>query len=403
MSEVKVEVTKTIKDFCSIKIDKFKLARCVGAESKSPSRIVPHTDGLEWWLSMYPNGTAERYKGQIGVFLNVSKPAKVKVTFTLATTTIKQSMDHCFAKAGVIGITEFASHSSLEESFVSDPFNVAAVCEVEFELDMRPSFVSGRLFQSCGHVPADFELVVGDWTVKVQKQLLTLISPVFHAMFMHDIAETRSGQLAIKDFDFKVVKAAVDFCYGRELTDRSIETFVGVLRFGDKYDIKSITVELEQLIAFNLSVDTFCAIAHYAYDCNKTDLMTKCADLLKNKITIITKNAKFEHLPPKVVGDLLKQAWLLMTDLDIYKYSRCQRITHVADYYEQLVIDSLSLENFANVAEAAWSWFSPSENLKQKCAEFLDEHRVEVTTMESFFTLDSKIVLDVMKLSVANR
>uniref|UniRef100_A0A7E4UZR4 BTB domain-containing protein n=1 Tax=Panagrellus redivivus TaxID=6233 RepID=A0A7E4UZR4_PANRE len=157
-------------------------------------------------------------------------------------------------------------------------------------------------------------------------------------MFTHDTAEAKNGEVDITDFDFETVKTAIDFCYGREMKTPSIETVVGMLRFADKYDIKSVTDQLVKMPRLNLSNENFPAIVLYAYDCSKDDLFEECCKFFEDHQNSIVAMEKFITLPPLFVAHLLKQTYNLNTPFKVLRYAQATGITFILDPLEQPII-----------------------------------------------------------------
>uniref|UniRef100_A0A7E4V375 BTB domain-containing protein n=1 Tax=Panagrellus redivivus TaxID=6233 RepID=A0A7E4V375_PANRE len=211
--------------------------------------------------------------------------------------------------------------------------------EVDIDVPFIPFVLS--IFHLLQHVPTDTSLVVESKTIPTHKHFLLLISPVFKSMFLHDTAKVE-----ITDFDFKTVKSVIDYCYGRELKDLSIDTIVSMLRFSDKYTIMAITDEFEKLPSANLSVETFCTIVRYAYDCNKKTLFTKCCDFFKEHQDELKTTDKFAKLPPALVTTVLKSVFILKTNFDILRHAHKKNINSVVEHLEQSFLKQMTLQDF---------------------------------------------------------
>uniref|UniRef100_A0A7E4W4L6 BTB domain-containing protein n=1 Tax=Panagrellus redivivus TaxID=6233 RepID=A0A7E4W4L6_PANRE len=395
---VPIKITRSIEDACSIKLTKAKLRWDVGRQSFSQKREIPYTNGTKWWLSMYPGGESDEFEDYISVRFNVTAPVNVHVTFAIEDTEIKKVICHPYIQSWIC-LPRFASHDDVWPELCGTSLELS--CTVKFDFDLRPKCLKSSLFHSCDHIPMDFEFVVGDSNVKAHRQFLALISPVFHAVFSHDTIEARTGQLVVKDFEFNVVKAAIDFCYGRELNDNSIETIVGVLRFGDKYDIKSFSAELEKVLLFNLNSQSFCVIAHYAFDCSKADIMEECAKFFKENINKLKESVNFQNLPSKVVYELLKHAFSSTTIDEVLSSAHKYRIKSVIEMCMQPLFNSMSPENFVTNTKYAWSF--SCENLQRKCAEYFNDHRLETATMDLLLSLEPETAFDLMKMAAEIR
>uniref|UniRef100_A0A7E4W931 BTB domain-containing protein n=1 Tax=Panagrellus redivivus TaxID=6233 RepID=A0A7E4W931_PANRE len=93
-------------------------------------------------------------------------------------------------------------------------------------------------------------VVVGEGTpVLAHRAFLSLISPVFAAMFAHNTKEAQTGIIIITDFDYATVKAAVDILYGHPFEPKSNMAIEHVSRFAGKYIIDAVVNGLDELEA----------------------------------------------------------------------------------------------------------------------------------------------------------
>uniref|UniRef100_A0A7E4W6M7 BTB domain-containing protein n=1 Tax=Panagrellus redivivus TaxID=6233 RepID=A0A7E4W6M7_PANRE len=270
-------------------------------------------------------------------------------------------------------------------------------CSVEFDIIVPlTSLLTPNLFDLCAHIATDFELAVGTDRLPVHKRYLSLISPVFNAMFLHDTSEARSGENLITDFDFDTVKTAINFCYGRPLEDPSVDTVIGILRFADKYDIKGVVNKLDQIPKLNLSTENFCTIVLYAYDCSKKELESECSKFYKIHHKVINENNKFSTLPVLLIVKLLKTAFDLKTNYDVLRHANKTGINSVMEHLEQPLIKSLKLKDFCSTVDYAWE--CSREDLMKACAEFLNKNRDEILELKEYYDLSEKVTHGVSKL-----
>uniref|UniRef100_A0A7E4ZU98 BTB domain-containing protein n=1 Tax=Panagrellus redivivus TaxID=6233 RepID=A0A7E4ZU98_PANRE len=164
------------------------------------------------------------------------------------------------------------------------------------------------IFQDMDHYPTDTELVVDGQSIKVHRHFLCMLSPVFQAFFSHDTRESMTGIIEIKDFKLPVVQLVVDYCYGRDVGNMPVADVIGILRFADKYDIKSVTNKLESYPSASLTIHKFCVVARYAWDLNKEDLKEDCCRFYRRKHAKLTLTRDFADLPMNVREDLLRCA-----------------------------------------------------------------------------------------------
>uniref|UniRef100_A0A7E4UUQ4 BTB domain-containing protein n=1 Tax=Panagrellus redivivus TaxID=6233 RepID=A0A7E4UUQ4_PANRE len=395
-----IMTTITVKDCVTFKVLKSDLTeKKVEEYMETPERCIPCSDNLMWLIRYYPTGRRLDSIKTFCVYLKAQQitDAKMRVGVDGSGTNLRAS--ELPNPSG--GWIQYISvrHEHLKQWFKNDKLTIT--CRVELDITVPLTMhVKPHIFESCEHVPTDFELVVGSNRLPVHKSFLSMISPVFHAMFLHETAENRSEVVEITDIDFGTVKAAIDFCYGRRFQNPTVESVVDVLRFADKYNIKTITNPLEKIPLTSMSIDNFCAIVHYAYDCSKEALFTECSNFYKRHENDIKKVEKFGKLPPQLITELLKGAFNLNTNFDVLRHAHKTGLMFVVTYLEQSLLDSLTLEGFCSTVKYAWEY--SRNDLKNVCAKFLNKHRLEITTKNEFFDLPGEIVLAVSKLSLTD-
>lgn len=87
--------------------------------------------------------------------------------------------------------------------------------------------------------------------VTVPRRILKLRSRALEAMFSHDSKEKETGEIELKDFDYKILSAFAHFLMTGEITDGK-DTALGLLLLGDKYDIQAMRVTAENFVKKNI-------------------------------------------------------------------------------------------------------------------------------------------------------
>jgi len=91
-------------------------------------------------------------------------------------------------------------------------------------------------------------------TLECHKAILSARSNVFHAMFQHDMRESKNNEIIISDLDFSTVKDMVKFIYSGRLADIAEKSDL-LLSAADKYDIKDLKDICCQCLSSNLNVE----------------------------------------------------------------------------------------------------------------------------------------------------
>uniref|UniRef100_A0A7E4ZSM6 MATH domain-containing protein n=1 Tax=Panagrellus redivivus TaxID=6233 RepID=A0A7E4ZSM6_PANRE len=404
---LQVEEGLAYNDLKSVILEEADLKRKgVGQFLNSPKFDVPNSDGLKWWIRVYPAGNATASHDHISVYLYVNKPVKCNIRFLIDDSSIQESGSHEFTDPPIgWGWSQYASHENLRPLFRDGKLKITGIVEFDvatqcrFQQASQPSSSVPLIYQLFRHVTTDVELVVGSDRVPAHRGFLSLISPVFHAMFSHDIVESKLDKVEIVDFDFATVKSVIDYCYGHELQNPSVEATVNILRFGDKYIITAAIEELEKLPSLIPSTVNFCQIIRYAFDCNRDTLLAECCSFFKGHKDEIKDLSEFADLPPTLVVDLLKKAFDLKTDFNVLTHAHKHGIGFVVDHLEEPFIKSMTIDNFCSAVTFAWE--CSRDNLKQVCAAFFINNREKVTDSEDFINLPPETVCEVLKAAHA--
>uniref|UniRef100_A0A7E4W3Y8 BTB domain-containing protein n=1 Tax=Panagrellus redivivus TaxID=6233 RepID=A0A7E4W3Y8_PANRE len=392
----------SVKDSATFTLNEADLTgKKVGELIETPKRAVPCSDGLQWWIDYRPAGWNESYKGHVSVYLFVNKPVTAKCTFAVGSSSISKEFTYEFNEPPFgTGYCQYASHEELRPLFRDGKVTITG--SVEFTSSVQSIPVAPAVYKALEYTPPDFDLVVGSNRIQVHKNFISLISTVYFAMFKTNcFRESESEETVITDFNFNIVKTAIDYSYGRELKLLSAETYVGVLRFADKMDMKKIIADWENLIPSNLSKATFCDFLQYAYDFEKHALMDECYKYFKTNQSELKLLKRFAKLPPILVVKVLKAAFELKSDDQVARHARIYGINFIRDYLETCFINAMSVENFHTTARYAWEF--SQESLQKACAQFLNDNRDMVTTDDAFLNLPPETVCSVLQYSAKRK
>ncbi|XP_049796028.1 uncharacterized protein LOC126212646 [Schistocerca nitens] len=141
-------------------------------------------------------------------------------------------------------------------------------------------------------------LEAGDTRLVVHRAVLADRSPVFAAMFAHDILETSTGVVRIADIGGPVLRQLVSYLY----TLRAPQlpgTAPQLLAAADKYGASGLKAECERQVAAHLTVETAAAAATLA-------VRHSCSDLRRAAIKFI-KTCPFEVMATQGWADAVRK------------------------------------------------------------------------------------------------
>uniref|UniRef100_A0A7E4W9L8 BTB domain-containing protein n=1 Tax=Panagrellus redivivus TaxID=6233 RepID=A0A7E4W9L8_PANRE len=152
----------------------------------------------------------------------------------------------------------------------------------------------------------DATIKVEEREIKVNRGFLSMISPVFGAMFHHNTEESKTGIINITDFTHKTVKNVLDYCYGVNTTHNTPATVIDMIRFCDKYIIKPPMEKLHTWLKRNCTVKNFAAIADYAWQNGDESLQGKCGQVFNQNLEKLCGHPDFIQLGATVVAAIFK-------------------------------------------------------------------------------------------------
>lgn len=101
---------------------------------------------------------------------------------------------------------------------------------------------------------SDVSLVVGDTVFLAHKQILSLKSNVFKAMFTHQMTENRDEIVNIKDFNSEVIEEMLLYIYTNKTKNLS-HIYRQVFEVANLYEIKDLKSTCQEYFLFNMSYE----------------------------------------------------------------------------------------------------------------------------------------------------
>uniref|UniRef100_A0A7E4ZUC2 BTB domain-containing protein n=1 Tax=Panagrellus redivivus TaxID=6233 RepID=A0A7E4ZUC2_PANRE len=122
----------------------------------------------------------------------------------------------------------------------------------------------------------DGKVVVDKEEIMIHRGFLSIVSPVFKAMFDHNTKESKDGIVNIKDMDATVVKESINLLYGHNVELKTIPQAIGILQFFEKYLIKGPIDHLVSWISDNMNLTDFETVIKHAWDHSSEKLQKRC-------------------------------------------------------------------------------------------------------------------------------
>ena len=289
----------------------------------SPTFSSDTNDKLHWCLKLNVKGTDEEAEDYISLFLQMAAPSiqtKVKTKFRLSILNAEGEQFHAtknekicvFEKLKIFGYTKFFKRDSLldkSQGFLSEDI-LTILCEITVSQDnvavtgqSNPLQIKvanctlsedfGQLFED--QKLCDVILLVKGTELKAHKAILAARSPVFAAMFEHDMEEKCDGKVKICDFDADIIEEMLRFIYtGKTFNfDKMAE---GLLRAADKYDLNRLKTLCEEELGTNLSIENASRLLIVADLCNANQLKNQAIDFINQNSAVVKETAGFKTM-----------------------------------------------------------------------------------------------------------
>ncbi|KAF8763518.1 protein roadkill-like [Argiope bruennichi] len=254
----------------------------MGEVLKSSTFSAGSNDKLKWCLRVNPKGLDEESKDYLSLYLllvscnKTEVRAKFKFSILNArkeeTKAMESQRAYRFVQGKDWGFKKFIRRDFLldeangllpddkltlycEVSVVADSINISGQnSAIQFKVpECHLSDDFGNLFE--GQKFSDVVLSVNGREFAAHKAILAARSPVFCAMFEHEMEEKKQNRVEITDMDHEVLREMLHYIYTGKVSN--IENMAeDLLAAADKYALDRLKVMCEEHICANLSVLT---------------------------------------------------------------------------------------------------------------------------------------------------
>ncbi|XP_078539545.1 speckle-type POZ protein-like A [Lissotriton helveticus] len=153
---------------------------------------------------------------------------------------------------------------------------------------------------------SDCTLYVGGQEFKSHKSILAARSPVFNAMFEHEMEESRKNRVHIKDVDPVVFRELMGFIYTGKSPPNLKQIADNLLAAADKYALDRLKVMCEEALSGNVTVENVAANLVLADMHNAKQLKTRAIDYICRQmcklIAYMRQNNDISHHWEKVMS-----------------------------------------------------------------------------------------------------
>ena len=250
-------------------------------------------EGTKWFLELYPNGKKE---GRLSLFFfpanssSVEQELKVSYIFSFFNSadvelysTARYTVTFLPSQKYGYGLSNIsrASLNSVENLVVCCKLEYSKVVNLESPCSQYPSSVNQDLahfFPSMDH--SDVTFVIGHNEFPAHKAFLSVRSPVFAAMFPHDLKEDVPIRVVIDGIKPDIFRLLLRFIYS-ERVDLNFYNCKSLLPAAHRYKIGLLKWRCESFLIQDLKVENSCELLILADAHDAPNLRKNAAELIR--------------------------------------------------------------------------------------------------------------------------
>ncbi|KAL7303328.1 hypothetical protein TKK_0004517 [Trichogramma kaykai] len=121
--------------------------------------------------------------------------------------------------------------------------------------------------------------------IPAHRVVLAATSPVFKAMFSHDMLENKSQSVDMNDITYDAAVEMLRYIYTGTVESQEFSLTAEILAAADKYQLEELKNKCEKILCSNVSTENAIDILKVADKYNVSRLKKKVVDFVRHKIT----------------------------------------------------------------------------------------------------------------------
>ncbi|KAL7303830.1 hypothetical protein TKK_0003954 [Trichogramma kaykai] len=282
-------------------IKNYRLIKCKVGESIDSPKFSVGSDNKEYFnLELYPEGECEEVEGLFNsVYLTYLKTDSTKeLDKLICKSTISVIRDEKvltelklhedFLQSDSWGRMKFYDLEKIDD-LISRKNTVTFRCELEIfteyinnENETDNETEDENFEEKKFNLPfpseelSDIELSTSDKkTIRAHKFILAMVSPVFRAMFNHDMLENKNNTIKITDTSHNILVEMLRFIYTGEIEINETDMILQLLAVADKYQIDNLKIKCGKMLHAELSTENAIEFLTSAHKYNAKHLENK--------------------------------------------------------------------------------------------------------------------------------
>ena len=161
-------------------------------------------------------------------------------------------------------------------------------------------------------------------TIPAHKYVLAISSPVFHAMFYGELAETKDF-VEISDCEFESLLELLRFIYSDE-ANLSPDNAMQLLYLAKKYMLPSLADKCSAYLQENLDASNVFYVLPDAQKYEQKDLVDHCWNMIKKETDEAVKSDGFVTIERSLLEELVEKDSLNIKEVELFKAVDCWAI-----------------------------------------------------------------------------
>ena len=162
----------------------------------------------------------------------------------------------------------------------------------------------------------DVELVLGEKRFPAHKVILAANSPVFHRMFSHQMKESLSKEVEIKEVDPEVFEQLLKYMYTKKVG--KFKEFAGeLLIVANRYEMEDFKLICERVLMKNVNLENVVEFLMVADTHNAINLKKHCFCIIMANFAEVVNKDEFKELKNSHANVLLELNLEMATKCDI--------------------------------------------------------------------------------------
>ncbi|XP_033210516.1 speckle-type POZ protein B-like [Belonocnema kinseyi] len=264
---------------------------------------------FEWKLSMYSPGLSlyiENVRTNEEVAINIEASFSITNALNEILYTKSIVVSGKISESQSYGFTEFIKTEEVLDFLIDDRFKI--LCELR-DLE-KEIFVSDSIyanFMKNDHFN-DIEIIINDYAFRANKLVLAANSPVFERIFSHNMKESLSKQIEIKEMDREVFEEVIRFMYLKKVNLRNLS--VRLLIAANRYEMEALKSICEKELITAMTSANVISFLTLADQHNSNNLKRNCFSHIMINFKVLVETTDYEELSvncPRIILELNRE------------------------------------------------------------------------------------------------